>query len=244
MYLVKKWWLITFFLAAFLIVLMIAMDSYLIFRLLARQENLTLKFFIENIIFYTVLGLIALAGLAYLIFHRSTAIYRELDKIAEISRQGKQPVYLYLERLGELGNKISEINRQLDELNMIKTLKISALSKLYNLMAEKTNHLLIITDNGGKILAASKPMQKELSQVEKNWQGIALDKFLGGFDFGEMLNNLRHSKSVAVRAHLNFEPNPGPDLVMTFYQITNSRNELSYCVGIRQSEAENNQNNF
>jgi len=244
MYLIKKWWLIISFIVAFLIVLMVALDSYFIFRLTVRQENLSLKFFVENIIFYTVLGLIALTGLAYLTFQRSKAIYRELDKIIEISHQGKQPVYLYLERLGELGLKISQINRHLDELNVVKTLKISALSKLYSFLVEKTNHYLLITDIEGKILAASKPVLSETSQIEKNWQGLPLDKFFGGFDFSEMLNNLRHSKSVAVRAHLNLEPIPGTDFIMTFYPITNSRNELSYCVGLKQGEPENNQPNL
>lgn len=243
MYLIKKWWLISIFIIAILIILFIAINGYHIFRLIANQEDLTIKFYIENIVFFALLGILLLLLLLSYTISKSRTIYRELDKIGEVARLSSQPLQHYLERLGILGAKISVINHHLDELNVKKTLKISALTNLNKFLVGRLAPRVIILDNEGKILNASQSVADYLISINAEWQGALVSQFFPDLDVYALLNNLRHTKSVTVRLQYQAGQDAESSAVIIFYPITDSQNGLAYCVGIWQEDIENHNTN-
>ncbi len=244
MLLLKKWWIYLIFLTAVIIVLLLAIDSYLVFSVLNIQNDLTIKFYLENVIFYAVLGVLLLTILLVVTIVNSRSIFRELDKIAEISRQGTQPVHIHLKRLGALGAKISEINHNLDVFNIKKSLKISALTNLSNFLIDNLGLSVIILDGEGRVDKISPKFAEEMHLADKDFKDTFIEDIFNEIDTRTLINNLRHSKSVAVRTQL--KPIAGAnteEIVLIFYPLTNSQNELTYCVGLRRNSHNNRNNN-
>jgi len=233
MYLISKLRLYMIFAGFVVLIVLLTINSYFVFIKLNPEHALSAKYFAENIIFYTLIGLIILAILLANTISRHKDLLRELDKIVELSRQGTNSLQVQFKKLGLLGEKISEINGNLNSLNELKSQKISAQSGLVNSLLEKTDARLIITNAEGRILKVSNGLLDYLQVTEKRFANVFIDDLLTDIDPSQLINNLRRTKSVGVKSRLVAErERPVIDSVWAFFPIFNARSELVYCLGL------------
>lgn len=233
MYLISKLRLYMIFAGFVVLIVLLTINSYFVFIKLNPEHALSAKYFAENIIFYTLIGLIILAILLANTISRHKDLLRELDKIVELSLQGTNSLQVQFKKLGLLGEKISEINGNLNSLNELKSQKISAQSGLVNSLLEKTDARLIITNAEGRILKVSNGLLDYLQVTEKRFANVFIDDLLTDIDPSQLINNLRRTKSVGVKSRLVAErERPVIDSVWAFFPIFNARSELVYCLGL------------
>jgi hypothetical protein len=139
MLLVKKIHLYVIFFIVFLIILGFGINGYLVFSRLEPGPGLSAKFQAENFIYLIILATLILICLLIYLQLRSRNVFKELDKIIELSKVGSYSVGDHSRKLGDLGRKIDEINSRLEILNEMKSLKISTLYNLNNFIIDQIN---------------------------------------------------------------------------------------------------------
>ncbi|MDO9547428.1 MAG: hypothetical protein Q7J65_00485, partial [Candidatus Marinimicrobia bacterium] len=126
MFLISKFRVYLLYMFAVVAFLSIGIHGYLTFSEIEVGAALTLKYFAENFIYYVIVLLIVLTIIFVSTLVKSKNIFKELEKVIELSRQGKYSSGMQLKKLGRLGGKIIEINTNLNSLNEMKSLKISS----------------------------------------------------------------------------------------------------------------------
>jgi len=233
MYLISKTRLYLLFTGITVLIVLLTINSYYVFVDLSPEQPLLSKYFAENIVLYAVIALLILAILLWNTAARHKDVLGELDKIVELSRQSPSVLQIQVNKLGLLGKKISEINANLNELNELKSLKISAQAALSEFLLEESSSRLLLTDAEGRILNFSRGLLEYLEVNEKILRGIFIDEFLPDADPSKLINNLRRTKEVTVRSQIMM----GRQRLMigsvwSFYPILNSKSELVYTIGL------------
>lgn len=236
MYLISKLRLYLIFAVIAVLIILFTMNSYFVFVKLNSQPALSSKYFAENIVFYAmiVLGILAIVLANTVLRHKE--LIQELDKVVEISRKDPGSLRTQINKLGLLGEKISQVNANLNELNELKTLKISAQAHLIEFLLAEFTAWLILINTEGRILNLSRSLLDYLNLSEQRLRAIFLDELLSDTDPSQLINNLRRSKNVIVKSRIQAEHNQtATDSVWSFYPILNSKSDLVYCIGLLKS---------
>lgn len=222
-----------YFIFATVIILMTAAGiyGYLVFSGIEPEDQITLKFFAENFIFYTLLVMIFLIFLFVLTVVRSENIFRELDKVIELSRQGKYLSGNQLRKLGRLGDKIIEINAQLSSLNEMKSVKISSLSNTVNLLLEESVRPLILLDVQGKVSKVSKAVLEIFKIESKEITDLHVETIFPDFNFSKIQAELKQSKFVNLETKFKLDSfEKAVDVYLIVYPVLNYQNEVAGLV--------------
>ncbi len=248
MFLISKMRLYLLFAAITVLLVLLTLNSYSVFVKLNPEHLLTSKYFAENIVFYAVITLIVLAILFGNTLARHKDILGELDKIVELARQSPNLLQTQVNKLGPLGQKIAEINANLNELNELKSLKISAQAALNEFIIASSSDRLLLTDSEGRVINYSRGLLEKLSVNAKHLKGKFVDELLPDTDLSKLLNNLRSTKGVSVKTRIIIDrEEPSLNSVWAFFPILNSKSQLIYAVGIlenasNEKEIQENQN--
>lgn len=239
MFLITKVRIFLLYVFAILAIAFIGIYGYIFFSNFTTGDALTLKYFAENFLYFVIILMAALTGIFIATLVKSRNIYRELDKIIELSRQGKYSSGMQLKKLGRLGEKIIEINRKLNDLNEMKSLKISSLSDMLNFILEKVDVPLFILDAQGMITKASQFLLEQMDVSEKNLVNKYAENLFDTFTFTSVLQELRKSKYVVVQSPLLLDSFDEPvDVNLIVFPVMNYKNEISNCVCIIVTEEE------
>ncbi len=231
MFLITKLRIFLLYLFAFLAIAFIGVYGYLLFIKFNTDGSLTLKYFAENFLYLVAVLLIVLSAIFIAALLKSRNVYRELNKIIELSRQGKYSSGLQLKKLGQLGEKIIEIHRKLNELNEMKTLKISSLSNMLNLLLDKIDLPVFVLDAQGMITKVSQHLVEQMDVSEKELLNQYAENVFDEFSFTPVLQELRKSKYVALQSPLSLDSFEEPIPVnLVIFPIVNYKNEISNCV--------------
>ncbi len=235
MYLISKTRLYLLFTAIAVLIVLLTINSYYVFIALKSQPPLSSKYFAENVVFYAVIVLLFLAILLANTIARHKDILAELDKIVELSHKSPSVIQTQVNKLGLLGEKISQINANLNELNEVKSLKISAQSALIDFIFKESEGWLLLTDAEGRIVNFSRGLIDKLQMEKINLFGVYIDELLPDTDPSKLINNLRRTKGVTVKSHIVTGHNRATmNSVWAFFPILNSKGKLVYTVGILQ----------
>jgi len=239
MFLITKFRIYLLFIVAMIAFIVIGINGYIIFSHINSGDSMSIKYFAENFIFYILIILILLTIVFVSMLMKSNNIYRELEKVIELSRQGRYSGGSQLKSLGTLGQKIIEINAHLNSLSEMKSLKISSLSNIVNFLLEKSDLAVFVLDAQGMIIKVSNHLLGLLEIDEKNIVNRYAENVLDQFNFSNVIIELRKSKYVTMRSSFNVESFEKPmDLYLVIYPIFNYRNEISNCICRIVSEEE------
>ena len=237
MFLISKYRI--YFLFIFVIIVFIAFGiySYLAFTRIDIEDALSLKYFAENFLYYTIILIIMTIIIFLTTILKSKNIYRELDKVVDLSRQGKYCSGDQLKKLGKLGGKIIDINSQLNSLNEMKSLKISSLSNTVNFMLDKSNLSVFMLDAQGLIIKVSRKLLGDLQIEEKDILNKFAENILDNFNYSNVINDLKKSKYVVLKSPLITESTDVKnDVNVVIFPIFNYRNDISNCACVLVSE--------
>ncbi len=238
MFLVKKRWLLSILILAVLMIISLGINYYLSLSKITRGAESTIKLLSENFIYLTIIFVAVLIGFLIALFLKSNSVLKELDKIAELSRQGVAIPYGSLKRLGGLGEKIMVINSGLSRLNEVKSKKISSLSKINNFIFNIIDLRVFITDVNGQITKVSKGLLEYLDIERKTILDNNVDSILDDFNFSALAQELRRSQHVPIKRDIQVKPDVTPhEEYFVFYPIFNYQNKLanSLCLLVEKA---------
>jgi transcriptional regulator with PAS, ATPase and Fis domain len=231
MYLISKLRIYSIYLFTLIMFIGYAIYSYFALINISSEEVSSFRFFAENFIYFTLILIVVMTFVFFDTIFKSRNIYRELDKAIELSRQGKYFSGKQLQKLGLLGEKIIEINSQLNSLNEMKSLKISSLSNAINLLLEKSKLNIMLLDAQGQISKVSDQLLAELQIEDKDMIGQYAENILENLSYSNAINELKKSKFVALKSPLNLAVMDQPtDVNVAIFPIVNYHKDISGCI--------------
>jgi len=236
MYLISKLRIYCIYLLILIVFIGYAIYSYFALNNISSEEISSFRFFAENFVYFTLILIVIMTFVFINTIIKSRNIYRELDKAIELSRQGKYFSGKQLQKLGLLGEKISEINAQLNSLNEMKSLKISSLSNAINLLLEKSKLNIMLLDAQGQISKVSDQLLAELQIEDKDIIGQYAENILENLSYSNAINELKKSKFIALKSPLTLDVMDQPaDVNVVIFPIVNYHNDISGCICVFES---------
>jgi len=195
--------------------------------------NLAVKYQVESFIFASViLTLVVYLFLVYFM-RQSDNVMKRLDKMIELSGYGEHDISMHLKKLGKFGKKIDHLIYNIKALNDMKSLKISSLAGIKNLLIQKNSAPLFLLNRHGNIAECSDAMLKLVSAKREEVIKRNFDELFRGVKYEELFFDLEKirernmTKSVVLdiggRSH---------EYNTKFYAIDNANGEISHIVGV------------
>ncbi|MDO9548358.1 MAG: PAS domain-containing protein [Candidatus Marinimicrobia bacterium] len=231
MFLISKFRVYLFFLFAVLTILFIGIHGYLSFSEIEVGNVLSMKYLAENFIYYVIVLLIVLTIIFVSMLVKSKNIFKELEKVIELSRQGKYSSGMQLKKLGRLGDKVIEINTHLNSLNEMKSLKISSMSNIVNFLLDKAEAPMLLLDAQGMIIKVSRYLLEQMEISEKDLINKYAENIFDKFLYSSVMIELRKSKYITLQSPLMIDSFEKPiDVNIVAFPIINYKNEISNCI--------------
>jgi hypothetical protein len=247
MLLVKKVSLYTSFVVLAIIILALGVVNYIQLSAIAEIEAKTggdgmavtqaLKFNAENLLYLSIVGVVVLIITLFVVHRGGVRVLRQMDKVTELSRQGRYFSGESVKKLGKLGEKINRLFGELNRLNEMKTLKISALTNLIGFLLDESNLHCFIADIQGAIGAVSRQLIARLKIDKLDKRGRTVSDMIRDIDFKEICAQLDRDRIPVVKKGLVLQiGDTTAQGQLTFHPVFNSKNELANVVCISEKE--------
>ncbi len=235
MIIISKFSLYVFALIAGILIFFLGITSYYYLKDIPTVATLAVKYIAENFIFYAILFNIILWFLLWRITVKSTKILAQLDKIIELSKTGNYNVVEYLKKLGKLGEKINLILFQFTQLNLLKSLKISAQSNLNEFLITKINIRLLILDMQGNILNVSQPFLELFGLAKDQLVNKNLKEIIKDLNFEQLLQDVKKERKPVLLANTIVEIKEKKEIItLSFQPVADIKNNISSVIVIAQ----------
>lgn len=176
----------------------------------------------ERFLFYSLITVVILiTGFLTLLF-RSIHVDRKLDRIIEMSRNSDIYPEKHFVGIGPLGERLKKIFSQINNLNIRKTLKISALSRLNEFIMNNITIPLLVTDVTGRILYSSNTFIEKLESTRADLIQKQIETFLPDLNVPTLMIELSR-KPIPIEREAN-------KYKFTCYPIHNISGGLNYVV--------------
>lgn len=196
------------------------------------------KFYAENLVYLGIVSMIILLASIFIIHRGGIRVLKEIDKAAEISRSGRYYSIEYTKKLGRLGDKINRLFLELNKLNSMKSLKISALSNINSFLLDNTDLHLLISDIEGTIQTCSKRLLDKLNIEIQEIKGKSFTEVITDLDFQKIIFELERNRSSISKEKGLLSIGEGRyQSHLVFYPIFNVNNEISNILCISEKEA-------
>ena len=222
MLLVPRFVAISIVLVAIIAILALSVGGYLI--AIGSIDAGTTKSRAETVLFVGILlstimflSLIFAAG-------RTRRISRELDKMIAVNKYGDFSPEMSLKRFGRIGEQITLLYFRLNALSEKRSLKISALSDLVQILISNVATPLVVSGPTGEIAYANSSGGIHLGTSRSELQSSNIGDVLDWIDIHEVVARLERG-----RATLNLHGPVGETHVVPTY---NRLQELSYLVWV------------
>jgi hypothetical protein len=150
-------------------------------------EILQAKFHAETVIFISILSVVCAAVFFLIMVRRSVQVFRELDKIARLSRQGRYYSGDYMKRLGKLGGRIDNLFFELNRLNDAKSRKIFVQSRINRFLLDHCELRLLIIDLQGMVQHCSRRFAEQFNLRMDEIAGKRITEIVEGLRFDELV---------------------------------------------------------
>lgn len=231
MIIINKFSLYIFTFIAGILILFLGVTSYFYLKDIPSVATLAVKYIAENFIFYAILFNIILFFLLWRITVKSTKILAQLDKIIELSKTGNYNVVEYLKKMGKLGEKINLILFQFTQLNLLKSLKISAQSNINEFLITKINVRLLILDIQGNILNISQPFLDSFGLAKDQLVNKNLKEFIQDLNFEQLLQDMKKERKPVLLANTIVEIKEKKEIIsLSFQPVADIKNNISNMI--------------
>lgn len=233
----KKAYFYLFFLLCIVLVLILGLKGYFYFTDVPIKSRGDIKYHSENMLFIAILFSLILMTSLILLRVKSRNILKELDKVIELSRFGTFYFEEYLDKMGQLGDRIKHLHYDLNMLNEKKSLKISSLSKLNDFLVENIDLALSITDPQGKIINVSKKLITKYKIEKKDIHDQFMNNIILNLNTENIASQLETTKNFLVNKKMKLKiKDISFDSDVVFYPIFNAKNQLAHIVFILGGE--------
>ena len=222
MLLVPRFIAISFVFAAIAAILALSVGGYLIIN--GSIDSGTEKSRAESVLFAGIvistlmlLALVVVAG-------RTRRISRELDRMIAVNRYGEFSPEMSLKRFGRIGEKITLLYFRLNALSEKRSLKISALSELTQILMTNVATPLFVTGPTGEIEYANSSGGAHLGTTRSELKNSNVGDVFDWIDLHEVVARLERTHAAQ---NLN-GPNGEIHVVPSFNRLQ----ELSYLVWV------------
>ncbi len=205
---------------------------------MAQLSALQLKFRAENVVFISIISIVAMLVIFFVMHRRSINIINELDKVTELTRHGRYSAGDYLKRLGRIGDKSDGLMFELNHLNDMKSLKISSLTAIIQFLVENINLRLIICDIQGNVLHCSVRFLVDLGVERSFFINKKLVSFVEKIEFEEILREIGQSRLPVLKEDVKIiTADKSVTSSVEFHPVFNVRNELSNIMLIAENKS-------
>ncbi len=188
-----------------------------------------IRFQAESFLFYFIVtAVVLITGFGFLLF-RVHHVDRQLDKLIEMSRYSDIYPSKHFAGLGPLGEKLKLIYRQINSLNIRKTMKISALSNLNEFLLNNISLPLVVTDVVGTILYSNSAFADKLKTTRGDLKSRKIDKVFTDLNIPVLMLELS-------RQHIPLETNSN-NTSITCYPVHNVSAEMNYAIFVPEKKA-------
>ena len=134
-----------------------------------------LRYQAEIFLFYFfVTAIVLITGFASLLI-RVRNVDNKLDSLIEMSRYSDIYPAKHFVGLGPLGNRLRLLYRNINNLNIRKTMKISALANLNEFMMNNIKLPMLVTDVTGSILYSSSSFSEKINSTKGDLKFTKID---------------------------------------------------------------------
>ncbi|MDO9528714.1 MAG: PAS domain-containing protein [Syntrophales bacterium] len=197
------------------------------------HTNLVLKYELENFIFASVVILLIVLLFFINFVRMSDNVLKRLDKMVELSQYGKYDITQHLDEMGQIGKRVKYLLFHLNNLNEMKTVKISSLSRVSDFLVDRADEEMFILDCRGTIINCSEKLAKEVEVNKKDINGKNIKDFFKQVDFENIYRELESKRSKIDKDDITLDiKGKDNERKITFIPIMNSMEHIAYIVGI------------
>ncbi len=238
MILIKKMILFIFFILSVLFLLFLGISYYKIFMfLIYNQDHLLIKYHAENFIYFSIVAVLILLTIFIILLIKSRNIYKELDKVIEISKNSNIEIDEFLKRLGNFGNKVNELTKNITKISHLKTLKISTYWNLLNFFIDNYSSEILLIAHDGFIINISSDMFLNLGIEKKEIIKKNLTEIFEDFNFKEIINKLNTSKlPITIKNKILTYEKKRDKFNLTFYPFFDQENNLTFIIASKREK--------
>lgn len=158
-------------------------------------EKESAVFTAQRFLYIYILIIVLFLLLAFRLLYRSKSVIRELDKLIHFTRETTLSSGYGLKKLGVVGDRINKLYKELNLLNEKKSLKISALSDLVDLLTAQMEIPLLITDVAGRIIHVSRSYLEKNKLTRSEILGFLMEERVPEIVIPEIIFNLEKKHS-------------------------------------------------
>ena len=196
-------------------------------------DSLDIKYQVENFIFASVLLVLIVYLFLVNFIKTSTNVLKKMDKMIELSDYGKHDIGAHLKEIGPLGDKVKYLLFYLNQMNDMKSLKISSLANMNEFLVQKTDETLFLLDYKGEITDCSDKLTKKLDVKKENFTGKMADEIFDNITADEVFRELERSRTCVTKEGVKMKTgHPGKPVKVIFYPVFNAENTISHIIGI------------
>lgn len=188
-----------------------------------------LRFQAETFLFYFIFTAFVLGAGFTVLFLRVKHVDRQLDKLIEMSKYSDIYPAKHFVGLGPLGERLKLIYRQINNLNIRKTMKISALANLNEFLLDNITLPLVVTDVTGIILYSNKTFAEKFNSTRSDLKSGKIDIIFSELNIPVLMLELS-------RQHVPVEKESNK-IKINCYPVHNVSAEMNYVVFVPDKEA-------
>jgi len=188
-----------------------------------------LKFQAERFLFYFIVTAIVLITGFTVLLLRVHNVDRQLDRLIEMSRYSDIYPSKHFVGLGSLGERLRLLYRNINNLNIRKTMKISALANLNEFMMNNINLPMLVTDVTGSILYSSTVFTEKYGSAKGDLKYKKIDSVFSELNIPILMLELS-------RQHVPVEKESNRTKI-TCYPVHNVSVEMNYVVFVTDKKA-------
>jgi PAS domain-containing protein len=196
MIIVKRWALFLLMAVSIALVAAIGIRGYTIVGSASGYTWQQSKLQAETFVYLAIVSSIVFVLVYGAVLLRSRNLYRELDRLIELTRFGSISIDDTLKKTGKLGEKIRLIYHQLNELNEKRSLKISALSRINDFLLNNIDLSCLLLDANGKITEASRRYLENRDVPRAEVVGKSLETVMEEVSFAEISQKLERERGM------------------------------------------------
>jgi transcriptional regulator with PAS, ATPase and Fis domain len=190
MILVKKWHFYLTFLASCSLLVLLGAIYYFTMSGGDALSMLQIKYHAENAVFLSIVFTLCIAVLYLVMVRKSVRVFRELEKISQLSHQGRYYSGDFTRRLGKLGDRIDHLFLELNSLNEAKSLKIGVTSETNRFLLQHCELRLCIVNVEGVVQYCSSRFVEVLRVTMKEVLGKNMADLVEDLRFEERLREV------------------------------------------------------
>lgn len=211
-------------------IIIIGFNYYRVFQVVT-ENNLQIKYQNENIIFTTILLTIFIIAFFGLLAAKSKNILNILDKVIDLTKNGNYEIAKHLKKSGNLGDKISKIIGNLNELNKLKSLKISSLVNINEYFIRNLKNMTFLLDSRGIIETVNEQFVLDCALKENIFIGKKIDNYFMGINFQEILFELNKNHNQVQKHNIELKINNKEfKETLVFIPLFNSQYQIDYVL--------------